>query len=375
MAADGGEPDPLVVLQVSNQDAAGDGLQAVLQCTGEENSGIAFVGDYALVAETQELADQFAADAEEAPLSEDSDYTADVDALAEQGIVSAWVDVDAVVDEYLSEEDQASAAAAGLSDISSVAMSVRAGSDNIEVGVAADGVPSGGGQTAEAIQTLPETTMVALGFTGGAEAIDEGWSQLSERMEETQPGAVQELTSKVQASTGLVLPDDVATLLGDDFALALDSEGIGVGEYGQPDPSTIRFGVRTSSDIEAVADLAGRIETALTPFAPLDLVEREVDGGSVLASNEEYADALTSDGGLGDSDNYRAAVADPDDSAAVFYLDFDQMLSLVDRLGEQAGDEQLAGDEREALAVLRAFGFSATVDGDYTKATARLVFD
>jgi len=381
-AAEGDEPDALVVLQVTDEDAARDGLQALQECSfvdgAAKQAGLAFVGEYALLAETQELADAFAADAEEAPLSEDADYQADMAALDGEGIVSAWVDVDAIIDvlgKSMEDEEAAQVAAlSGLYDISSVATSLRANSDSLELAVAADGVPAGFGAPAEAVQALPATTLFALGFSGGSDLVDAGWAQMLDNLEQTDPGAIQNLED-VEQATGLRLPDDLQTLFGDDFALAVDGETFGSGVDEPPSNlSAYRVGLRTSSDLAPVSDLAGRVEAALAGFIPVNLSTREADaGGSVIALNEEYADMLAADGGLGDTENYQAAVADPDGAALVYFFDLDRALTLYDQFATPS--EAGADEDREALEVLRAFGLSASVDGDYTKATLRLVFD
>ncbi|MDQ3106009.1 MAG: DUF3352 domain-containing protein [Actinomycetota bacterium] len=383
-AAAGDDPDGLVVLQVSDEDAAREGLQAVSECgfadMPDAPGGVAFVGEYALLAETQELADGFAAAAEGSPLSADADYTADLEALDGEGIASAWVDLEAVVESVSDSNDghdyAEAAALAGLGEISSVAMSLRANSDSLEVAVAADGVPAGFGDTAEAVQTLPDSTLFAHGFAGGSDLIEAGWAQLSENLNRTEPGAVDRFTRDLETSTGLQFPDDLQTLVGDDFALSFDGAPLVLDPAtGEPDLTAFRFGVRTSSDIVAVADLVTRVEGAVGQFYPLDLYDQEVDGGgSVIALDEAYADDLAAGGDLGESANYQAAVADPQEAAAVTFVDFDRALTLADQLAEQP-EGQFEDDEREGLKVLRAFGLSVSVDGDYTTATERLVFD
>lgn len=368
-ADDGGDPDPLAVLQVSDEEAARTGIAKIVECTGAEQSGIAFVSDYAVIAETQDLADGFAAAAEEAPLADDAGYQADMDALDGEGIVSGWLDVDALVEDTLTDEEKASAEAAGLGQTESVAMALSAGSDSLELALAANGdtLPADAGPTS--FGDLPASTMFGFGFTGGADAVQKFWDQAQESMGDSGSSDLDQFAAMVQAQTGFVLPDDVKTLLGDDFALALDSEGFDVAASGQPDPASIRLGLRTSSGLADVQELVTKVEIMLSPFVPVDLVEREFDGGTVVASTEDYADILAQDGALADSENYQAAVADADGATAIVFADFDLALEVAERLGD------MSEDERETLDVLRSFGVSAARDGDYTRATVRLVFD
>ncbi len=99
---EGGSPEPLLVLQVSDEDAARDGIQALIDCGAEESEspeeaidGIAFVGDYALLAASQDKADDFADDAEDESLADSDAFTADMEALDGEGVASFWVDLDA----------------------------------------------------------------------------------------------------------------------------------------------------------------------------------------------------------------------------------------------------------------------------------------
>lgn len=373
-AEDSEEPDGLVAVQVSDQDAAKDGIEKLAACGGESSVGVAFVGDYALIAETQQLADDFAADAEESPLSENADYLADMDAAGGSGIVSGWANVEALIDESLNEEERVTAEAFGLGRTTSIAMAMSAGSDSLEFAVAANGEALTDGSGTTSFAELPASTMFGFGFTGGSELVQKGWEQAQKSLEGNESFDAQELADMVQAETGFVVPDDVATLFGDDFVLAMDAEAVELGPTGEPDPSTVRVGMRTSSDLAEIQVLTTRLESALATAAPVDLIERESDRGTVVAATEEYADALADEDGLADSANYREAVADHDSATAVFFMDFDLMLKFVDDLGEQNSDP-MSADERKTFEVLRAFGVSGARDGDYTLATVRLVFD
>jgi len=93
----------------------------------------------------------------------------------------------------------------------------------------------------------------------------------------------------------------------------------------------------------------------------------------VIAANEGYADALASGGDLGDADVFDSAVADSDDAVAVLFLDLDKLDELVDRVAGELG-EDVPPEVSDTLDVLRAFGVSSVVDGDYNRTTVRLVF-
>lgn len=372
-----GDPEFLVVVQVSDPDAAREGITEIVTCSegGDKLPGMAEVGDYLLLAETQALADEFADEAIATPLSGDEGYQADMDALGDQGIVSGWVDVAETVDRYASESDLAEMDAAGLSGLGSMSMAMRAGSDHLELEVQADGLPVPAA-TAAAVGRLPQTTMLGLGFTGGSDAVDKGWSELTDFLDDTQPGGAGELTDSLEQAADVRLPDDLKILLGDDFALGLDSGGLALDPAsGAPDPLSVRLGLRTSSGIDEVSDLVERLQPTLAQLMPLKLVALEADEGSVVATGQEHAEQLANpDAELADSDTYTTAVPQADDALGVLYADFDQMSEVAERLTSE-GLEGVQDSDLETLERLRAFGASVATEGDYTSVNVRLVFD
>ena len=384
LGTDGAEPKPLLVLQVTDEGAARDGIEALLECSEEEDepAGLTFVGEYALLAETQAEADDYAAAAEESPLSEDEAFGADMEALDGEGIASFWVDLDGVLG-YLEQSDPETAQmldAAGYDDVGSISAAIRAQSDALEFVAATTGeaFAVGSSEPAGDVQALPESTLMALGFTGGGDAVDRFWEQLLE-LEGSGVmggfGSIEEFAAQIEAQTGLVIPDDIGTLLGEEFTLAVDSAGFEIApETGAPDLSTINVGARLRTDTEAAADLVSRVQALLAQSGiPFELAQQEVDGGLVIAANEGYADALASGGDLGDADVFDSAVADSDDAVAVLFLDLDKLDELVDRVAGELG-EDVPPEVSDTLDVLRAFGVSSVVDGDYNRTTVRLVF-
>lgn len=390
---EGSEPDGLVVLQVSDEDATRDGIAALQECSRvgddseDEELGLAFVDDYALLAETQDLADQFAQEAEDDPLADSDAFQADVDALDGEGLASFWVDLDAVV-EFAEESDPDIASpltAYGFDDWGSMAVALRAKSDAMELVSVSDGDlpllgPGDGSDTVGDVQQLPDSTLMALGFTGGGDAVTKLWERLGTLSEEELEGelgsgGLDGLADQFEAQYGITLPDDIAVLLGDEFTLALDSEGFdSLASSGEPDPSAINLGARMRTDGDAVRDLVSRVQdlVAVQFGVTFDIAEADLDDGIVLAANDGYAQKLAEDGSLGDSDVFRSAVADAGSASSVFFLDFDKISEVSESLpqGQAMTDDVSAG-----LEVVRAFGFSVTDDGDYVRSTARLVFD
>jgi hypothetical protein len=88
----GESPTPIVALQVSDEDAAAEGIAAIAEC-GEagEDFGVAFTGDYALLSDSTEHAESLAGDAEEGSLADDADFEEWMGRLGEPGILTMYV--------------------------------------------------------------------------------------------------------------------------------------------------------------------------------------------------------------------------------------------------------------------------------------------
>ena len=83
---------PVVVLQVSDADAADDGLTQLRGCG---DLAWSIDGDWALLAETQEVVDEVAADAREGTLAEDDDFRHWTAEAGGDGIATVYVSPDA----------------------------------------------------------------------------------------------------------------------------------------------------------------------------------------------------------------------------------------------------------------------------------------
>jgi hypothetical protein len=89
-------PAPVLVAQIKDEDKAADGLDKLVECgnqmTGdsEDIGGYAFNGDWVILAETEAIAKDVVADAEDDALSEDSDYTKWTEASGDPGIMTLY---------------------------------------------------------------------------------------------------------------------------------------------------------------------------------------------------------------------------------------------------------------------------------------------
>ncbi len=70
----GEDPDPVIVVQVKDADAADKGLETLKGCGDGEDLGWAIEGDWAVLAETDDIADDVVAATEKGSLADDEDF-------------------------------------------------------------------------------------------------------------------------------------------------------------------------------------------------------------------------------------------------------------------------------------------------------------
>jgi hypothetical protein len=373
------EPAPVALVQVTDASAAESALATITDCFGGEDArgAFAFSGDYVVIAESQATADSVVSDGENEALSDNEGYAEDMNRLGDAGIASFWADVPALAEVAERSGDEpmgmgfGGAADSALGSVESWYGALRAGSDSIELALFSSGDQLLS-NTASPIAELPESTLTAVSVSGLGEKVPQLWDRLREAAG-SDPSTFDADVEQFERDTGLRMPDDLATLLGDDLTLALDSEGVDAlaldGNESLPD---VNAGVRFSGDAAAITDVVDRVQALLTQSGlTVELASEEVDGGVVVATNFEYAAAMT-DGGLSDSDRFESAVGAVDDVAGVFYLDIESLEAIVRGYARGGNGATAIADYLEPM---KALGVNATSFEDYTEATLRLTFD
>jgi hypothetical protein len=325
---------PVVVLAVTDEAEMTDTLTRVQEGT---EIGFAVREDYVLITDSQERADAVAA-AEET-LADDADFAGDLEALDGDQVAVAWGDLTAAQDVLAAQAAAAGASVTELEALSGrVILGVHAEEDALEmVGLdfSVSDARGARGEPTRLIQDLPDDTAVALSGSGFGDGAVEAWGALEESGALAQAGVpIDEL--------GLDLPEDLRAILGTDLVVAafgdLDSPAFGARvRTGQPEVAERFFGGLLSS-----------------PELGIPAVFVPADDGYVLAGDEATADALTADGGLGETEAFQAAVADPDAATAIGFLDLG---AVIEQLRAEGGD---AAAEAERFAAVEALGFSAS---------------
>lgn len=352
--ADGaGGPSMVGVLQVTDEAGARSSL------TKAAGGGLASsVADgWATISDTKAHVEAVTSGSAAEPLADDPAFRHDVDALGDPGVLAGWADASrfpqlagalarrsplAVADPLLGAQDLARQRIALVARFTGGDAEVALRTFGPTVAVAAPGAGA-------AVAALPDDTVAALGVSGGADSIRKTWKALSG------PGsAAGQAVARARAQTGLKLPGDLEALLGRRFAVAL----------GEPDASGRPVaGVRAQSDAAGLGAALDRL-LRYTDEAGLPLERRDVDGGYVLSTTRDQAEALAEDGALGSSDSFRSAVPSADSAQTVAFVD-------VERLGATYLKD--ADPETAAyLKALRAVGLSIAATEDGTATTLRV---
>lgn len=376
------EPLPVFVVQTTDESAAREGVDALKQCGGEEDqaSGLAFVGDYAVIAPTQAEADDAAAAAEESPLSEDEDFSASMEDIGDQGVASFWADGAALAELAQSSgsvDDAGQLDSALYDELGSVAGAVRAGSDYIELKTTAtvgDALRPEG--TLADPGALPDTTVAAFALAGGADTVDEQWPLFVESMQDSM-GPYTDFQTELDAfetETGIVLPDDLKAMLGSSITLAVDEAGLdSFATITDPaDIAGLNFGIRSVTDAAALGAVVERFNTVLAANGAPPMATQETDDGLAVASNGDYAAKLAAGGTLGDTDAFQKVLPEVDDANSMMYVDADKLSELI-----TATDDGTGGMTETAtnLEPIQAFGYSSQIEGEDISVLVRVSFD
>jgi hypothetical protein len=324
---------PVVALAVTDEEQMTEALRRAQEGA---DFGFAVRDDFVLITDTQERAETLV-EAEQT-LADDADFAGDRDALGGDQVALAWADLSSA--QGLLESQ---AAGQGVPEdvfgdtqlAGRVILGVHAQDDGLEMvgmdfGVSDVGTPSG--EPTRLAQDLPEDTLAALSVSGLGDAAVAAWDELAES------GALAEVEQPL-AELGLSLPDDLRAMLGSDLVVAafgdLQSPGLGARVVTDEPEAAAR-------SIDSILSSLGAGAAPVYSFG---------DGDYVVATDAAAADALGAPGGLGDSDAFQAAVADPDAARMIGYVDLAAVLDEVVAQGGEAGEEAAKFSAVDALGL------------------------
>jgi hypothetical protein len=379
------DPAPAIALQVTDPVKAKKAFAAIVKCA-EPGDDFAFVvgDDYLIASDSPAHAQAILEKGEKAPLSDDKAYQKWTDAAGDQGVVTFYVAkkaVDYLVDELASfggflssgsaEDDPTKAAKKALAKFQGLGGTVRFADGGMELAMAGGGLSNGSATVGKKVGALPKDTAVAFGL-----GVPDGYAKTFVDQFKGAAGTdTEDFISQAETETGLDLPDDLQTLLGDALTLSLGGEAPAtLDDLAGPDELPVGLLIHGDADkIEAVIE---KIEerTGLS-LSDVPVVLSAGDGKVALSPSSEYADELLKSGSLGSSANFKAAVPDADRAMAILYVNFDSPWRniVIDLIGKDSSSD--AKDFDANTKPLKSLGVSSWVDGDVTHALVKIATD
>jgi hypothetical protein len=363
-------PAPVLVLQVSDEEAADAGLRKLRDCGGDGSGAWSIAAGWALVGESQDVVDGIAADAADASLAGDDDFTGWTDKAGDAGIATAYVapgagamladNLGGLLGPVSASSRDLEQTTRTLEDFGGAAATVRFDDGALEVemamdaGKAQDGL-QGSDRGDDVLATLPADTAAAIGA-----GFEDGWfGDLVGGL-----GASQgDLLDALAAQSGLELPRDVETLAGDSAALALGS-----GFDPQADDAGMQVALKVHGDPDAIEAVLDKVRPQLGPAG--GYLDSDTDGDLVaIGPDGDYRASILADGGLGGTDEYRDVVRHSAEAAGIVFVNFDAGDDWLARTAD--GDAELA----ENLDPLAGLGVSGWLDGDSSHVLLRVTTD
>lgn len=406
---------PVIALQVTDQAAARTGIEAVADCAKfGDDFGFAFVGDYVLLSDSESRAEALVASAEKASLADDAQFQEWTEKVGDPGIITVYaapgapkffadMQRDAAMNSWMNYGEVPSPA--GLEtgsayqsesqlemdgsmselakDFKGMAGVIRFEDGAVEAEFAGQGLPSVvapvAGDSGPSMTNLPGGTGAAFSI-----ALRDGWlKKYLESIAGVLGGgeSVDQMLAEAEAETGLKLPEDIETLLGDGISLSVDAEFDMDSLFSEQDLSRLPIGLRVKGNPDEILPIVDKVRAAIGPDAD-GLVVESGDRVVAFGVNQDYVTSLVEGGALGNDVTFQNAVPDADEASGVLYVNFDagggwaeQLAESLAGMGDSPSGEE-AKSSRENVAPLDALGLSSWVDSEQVqRARFRLTTD
>ena len=364
---DSGKPQVEFLLQSTNDGAARSSLHRA-----DPHLGVAFSHGYAVIGQTQALADAAVHAAGKSSLASSSHFQADLGRLSGRQLVSGWVDAAGAIQAIRKAGGTANpfdrlppsmfGGTKALDQVKGrVVFGVHATKTYVEVAAQTiDGSgPSAGGVPADMLTNLPDGTIAAAEVANPGKIVSAGWTVLSGVLGAAafsassasigassafegsstitvngktmivpggaviaKPRPTLTIQQQVEKATGLRLPGDAETLLGS--AMVISYGGL----QGQGVPRIAL--VTRPADLAAARALAEHARDVIAHNAPLQLAVGSRGGTDlVVASDEVYRAAVEAGGHLGSQPGFTEAMGTlPDRLGFAAYVNLADIVPL-----------------------------------------------
>ncbi len=374
----GGEtPSPVAVVQVGDEAAADEGLTALAGCDDANETAWAINDGWAVISDSQDSADSIASDASDASLADDADFQRWTAETGDAGIATGYVSAD-LASVLADQGDVPPGLDSVLDGFEGAAATVRFADGAVEIESASS--PGSGGLGSivdgeggmDALTTLPEDTAAALAVSPG-----EGWGSDVVDYLETFAGVLgddassEDLLAEAEAATGLTLPEDVETLLGQSAVLTVGGDLDLDSLTASADGSDVPVALKVQGDTSAIEQVVEKIRSnpALGGVGGTLLGSDTAGDFVAIGPSNTYREQVLADGGLGGSDLFSSVVPDAAGSSVVFFVNLNAFDDLIDQAA--AGDTQVVDN----ITPLAAIGASSSTDGDVAHGLLKITTD
>lgn len=366
--------DVVVAIQEHDRGAAMRALEKLRSCstsvTGTDRTGYAFANGFVLIASSQPQADRFAASASRTSLSDTDHFRSDMAALGQTGVLTGWADISVLGPGVLNRVNGSPGVSAGrVPAASRAAFTLRFTSNVAELAAVATSTsvapqPS----VTSPIGNLPDDTSVALSVSGGRQSADSAWQSFTAQLSDAD---VEQIVQAVADRTGLQLPRDLGTLLGDNLLFAGSLKGTDMSSI--RGPQELPFGVRITTDVKSFDDMWRRVEAHAGTSGPSSLARQNFPGGTALSFDDTYADQLAHlDGHLGETPAFKDAVGPHwKDSALVAYVNVRDFARAFHAEIAKTETPRVVAD----IDKLQSVGMSVWQNGNHSYLTLRLTLE
>ncbi|HEV8526736.1 MAG TPA: DUF3352 domain-containing protein [Actinomycetes bacterium] len=371
----GEQPEVLGVLQIKDEDKAKSGLAKVFDGDGP---AVVFTDGYALLAADEASVTAARDEAAKGNLGDKSAFQDDLEPLGD-GVAAFWLDLAAMKDAFGSSLGAAAgrlpAARADLLDETfkgrmAGAVTFNASHADLTVrgiGTSAFGVPDAGSKPIGPwLSTVPADTLVALGISGLDQVVADAFTSFL-GIVQSEPAVgrgVESGLDRLERQTGLRLPDDVETLLGQRTLITVVSDALS---------SDVPQGVamRAETDTAAAQKVLAKLQALLERSdAPIRLTWRAEGSDLVVGFSEGDLSAVQSGPGIADA-AVKEALPNLDSAQEALWIDLDRIAELV---ADRSPDAIDAGT-MDVLSHIAGIGLTATITKDGSTTTIRVVAD
>ena len=257
-----------------------------------------------------------------------------------------------------------------MADFEGAAIKVRFADESLEVEYSSDGyAPDVAEEGTLSLGDLPADTGVALGLATGT-----SWAEgVLEGLRSSGGDDFDEEMAEASEETGLSLPEDLTTIVGDsmtvvfdssvDFPVLFESFFFGGAEV------DVEAGLRITGDADEIAPLVQKLADYAADQGGPEIVVEQGDGVVAVGVDRDYVAELAQGGDLGGSSAFQQAMPDDGDSLGAAFADFDAN-GWLDRALDDSSEEDRANAEP-----LGALGITSTRDGDSLHGLLRLTTD